>query len=102
MTFAAAILIVAVYANSLHNDFHFDDSHVIVNNVYIRSLRNVPRFFTDAHTFSALPQHSTYRPLVTLSFAIDYALGHGLDSRMFHVTQIAGVRRWRRQMERRL
>jgi protein O-mannosyl-transferase len=89
LAFIAAFLIVAAYANSLHNDFHFDDGHVIVNNVYIHSLRNIPLFFTDAHTFSSLPQNSTYRPLVTLSFAVDYAAGHGLDPVAFHVTQIA-------------
>ncbi len=86
---AAAILILAAYANSLHNEFHFDDSHVIVNNAYIRSLGNIPLFFTDAHTFSSLPQNSTYRPLVSLSYAIDYATGRGLDPLAFHVTQIA-------------
>jgi tetratricopeptide (TPR) repeat protein len=86
---AAAILIVTAYANSLHNDFHFDDRHVIVDNAYIRSLRNLPLFFTDAHTFSSLPQNSTYRPLVTLSYAIDYAAGQRLDPVPFHVTQIA-------------
>jgi hypothetical protein len=53
--------------------------------------RNVPRFFTDAHTFSSLPQNATYRPLVTLSLAIDYARGHGLDPLAFHTTQIALV-----------
>lgn len=89
LSFVAAVLIVIAYANSLHNDFHFDDSHVIVNNVYIRSLRNTSLFFTDSHTFSSLPQNATYRPLVTLSFAIDYAAGRGLSPRAFHITQIA-------------
>src|SRR5205807_2760359 len=78
----------AAYANSLHNSFHFDDSHVIENNLYLRSLSYVPRYFTDAHTFSSLPQNATYRPLVTLSLALDYARGGGLDPRAFHVTQI--------------
>ena len=86
---AAIVLIVAAYANSLHNSFHFDDAHVIENNLYLRSLDNVPRYFTDAHTFSALPQNATYRPLVTLSLALDYARTHSLDPRPFHVTQIA-------------
>jgi len=86
---AAVVLIAAAYANSLHNSFHFDDSHVIETNVYIRSLANVPRFFTDAHTFSSLPQNATYRPLVTLSLALDYAAGGGLDPRAFHLTQLA-------------
>ena len=84
---AAAALVVAAYANSFRNSFHFDDAHVIETNVYIRSLHNVPLFFTDAHTFSSLPQNSTYRPLVTLSLALDYARG-GLDPAPYHVTQI--------------
>ncbi len=89
LTLVSALLIVFAYANSLKNEFHFDDSHVIVNNMFIRSLENAPRFFTDAHTFSSLPQNATYRPLVTLSYAIDYAAGRGLDPTAFHVTQIA-------------
>jgi len=85
---AAIALIAAAYANSLDNSFHFDDAHVITTNVYLRSLHNIPLFFKDAHTFSSLPQNSTYRPLVTLSLALDYAMGHGLAPRMFHITQI--------------
>lgn len=84
----AAALVVGAYANSLDNAFHFDDSHVVVSNIYIRSLANVPRFFTDANTFSSLPQNATYRPLVTLSLALDYALGKGLAPRVFHRTQL--------------
>jgi tetratricopeptide (TPR) repeat protein len=85
---AAVALFLAAYANSLHNSFHFDDSHVIENNLYLRSLSYLPRYFTDAHTFSSLPQNATYRPLVTLSLALDYARGGGLDPHAFHVTQI--------------
>src|SRR5258707_13348881 len=83
----AAVLFFA-YANSLHNAFSWDDQHVIVNNVYIRTLSNVPRFYRDAYTFSSIPKHATWRPLVTLTYAIDYRLGHGLDPLQFHVTQI--------------
>jgi Flp pilus assembly protein TadD len=85
---AAIALVLAAYAGSLDNSFHFDDSHVIENNLYIRGLEHVPRYFTDAHTFSSLPQNATYRPLVTLSLALDYARG-ALDPRPYHVTQIA-------------
>jgi Flp pilus assembly protein TadD len=85
---AAIALVFAAYAGSLDNSFHFDDSHVIENNLYIRSLDHVPQYFTDAHTFSSLPQNATYRPLVTLSLALDYARG-GLRPRPYHVTQIA-------------
>jgi tetratricopeptide (TPR) repeat protein len=86
---AAIILVAAAYANSLDNSFHFDDSHVIETNLFLRSLGNVPRFFTDPNTFSSLPQNATYRPLVTLSLALDHAWGGGLAPRAFHLTQLA-------------
>ena len=81
-------LLVAAYSNVFSNAFHFDDSHVVVDNIYIRSLANAGRFFTDVRTTSALPQNQAYRPLVTLSLAVDYALGRGLSPRAFHVDQL--------------
>ncbi len=85
--FGAIVLAVcAVYSNSFHNSFHFDDSHTIVENPYIRSLRNIPRFFTDATTFSVLPSNRTYRPIVSASLALDYALGRGYNPFWFHLS----------------
>jgi tetratricopeptide (TPR) repeat protein len=81
-------LLVAAYANSFGNAFHFDDRHVVVDNLYIRNLANAGRFFTDVRTTSALPQNQTYRPFVTLSLAVDYFLGHGLSTRAFHLDQL--------------
>ena len=80
-------MLFAAYSNHFDKAFHFDDSHVIVDNLYIRSLSQIPRFFTDAMTFSSLPLNATYRPLLTTSFAIDYWLAGGLDPWQFHVTQ---------------
>ena len=85
---ACVLLVVGAYWNSLDNAFHFDDSHVIVNNLYIRSLGNLPRFFTDATTFSSIRSHASYRPLLSATLAVDYAAG-GLDPRPYHRTQIA-------------
>ncbi|MEO8075669.1 MAG: hypothetical protein ABI818_05020, partial [Acidobacteriota bacterium] len=68
---------------------HFDDAHVVENNLYIRSLSSIPRFFTDATTFSSLPPHASYRPVVSTTLAIDYAIAGGLNPRQFHRTQIA-------------
>ena len=65
-------LTLAAHANFFGNAFHFDDSHVLEQNLYIRSLTNLPRFFVDARTFSSLPTNSTYRPLVSMSLALDY------------------------------
>lgn len=85
---AAAVLLAVglVYANHFHNSFHFDDSHTVVDNPSIRSLHNLPRFFTDATTFSVLPANRTYRPFVSASLAIDYALGHGYIPLWFHIS----------------
>ena len=84
-TLAVIALVGLTYANSFHNSFHFDDSHTIVDNPYIRSLRNIPRFFSDATTFSVLPANRTYRPVVSTSLAVDYALGRGLNPVFFHI-----------------
>jgi len=79
--------VLAAYSNHFDNGFHFDDSHVIVDNLSIRGLHDVPGFFTDPQTFTSLPQNAVYRPLLTLSYAIDYHLGGGLEPRQFHLTQ---------------
>jgi len=73
------------YSNSFRNGFHFDDFHTVVDNPAVRSLANVPRFFTDATSFSVLPANRTYRPLVSTSLALDYAVAHGYVPLWFHV-----------------
>jgi protein O-mannosyl-transferase len=83
---AALVVIVLAYANHFANGFHFDDFHSVVDNVYIRELGNIPRFFTDATTFSSLPQNQAYRPLLLTSFALDYRLGGGLAPFQFQLT----------------
>jgi tetratricopeptide (TPR) repeat protein len=79
----AAVATAAVYSNHFRSSFHFDDAHAVEQNLFIRDLRNIPRFFTDARTFSALPSNQSYRPVVTTSLAVDYAIG-GLDPVAFH------------------
>jgi hypothetical protein len=83
---AALLVCVASYANHFDNAFHFDDSHAIVNNAFIRSPRNIPLYFSNAATFSSLPSNQSYRPLVTTTLAIDYWIGGGLNPFAFHVT----------------
>jgi tetratricopeptide (TPR) repeat protein len=80
------LTVVAVYSNHFNNDFHFDDSHTIVNNVYIRDIGNIPLFFKDATTFSSLPQNQSYRPVVDATLALDYRLGRGLKPFYFHLS----------------
>ena len=83
------VAILAAYANHFHNGFHIDDGHTIVNNASIRELRNIPLFFRDATTFSALPSNQSYRPLVSTLLAIDYRLAHGLQPFWFHLSIFA-------------
>tara|TARA_Y100001933_G_scaffold62068_1_gene62201 strand:+ start:2179 stop:4692 length:2514 start_codon:yes stop_codon:yes gene_type:complete len=75
----AGALIVLVgllaYGNVPGNAFHYDDSHSILENPHIRSLENIPFFFSDPETFSGLSDVRMYRPLLILSFALNYALG---------------------------
>ena len=79
----AAVLLV--YSGHLHNGFHFDDYHTVVHNPYIRDIRNIPKFFTDARTFSIDPVNRSYRPVVSATLALDYWFGHGLDPFYFHI-----------------
>ncbi len=80
------LALLATYWNHFHNAFHFDDFHAITENPAIRSLANVPRFFLDARTFSVLPSHYSYRPLISASLALDYRLGNGLVPLWFHIS----------------
>ncbi|HYR84307.1 MAG TPA: tetratricopeptide repeat protein [Terriglobia bacterium] len=84
-----AVLLAAIslsYSNHFQNSFHFDDSHTVQDNPYIRSMRNLPLIFADAGTFSVLPANRGYRPIVTSSLAIDYWLGSGLNPVYFHAS----------------
>lgn len=75
-----------IYSNHFYNAFHFDDSHTIENNIYIRDIKNIPLFFKDGTTFSSLPSNQSYRPVVSASLAIDYKLGNGYDLFYFHLS----------------
>src|SRR6266571_9159981 len=86
---ALVFTLIAAYANHFQNSFHFDDAHTIVTNASIRELGNIPLFFRDATTFSALPSNQSYRPLVSTLLAIDYRLAHGLQPFWFHVSIFA-------------
>ncbi len=74
------------YSNHFNNSFHFDDSHAVESNVYIRDIKNIPLFFKDGTTFSSLPANQSYRPVVTTSLAIDYWLGKGYNFYYFHLS----------------
>jgi tetratricopeptide (TPR) repeat protein len=80
------LAVTATYSNHFHNGFHFDDYHSIVENAYIRNIKNIPLFFKEGSTSSILPQNQAYRPVAETSLAIDYKLGNGYNLFYFHLS----------------
>jgi tetratricopeptide (TPR) repeat protein len=78
--------LIAAYSNHFNNDFHFDDSHTIVSNPFIRNIHNIPKMFYSPEMFSSLPTHWGLRPLVTISLTIDYWLGGNLKPFYFQLS----------------
>jgi len=76
-----------LYANSLGNSFHYDDTHSLVDNPSVRTLGNVARFFVDPGTFSAMPDARMYRPLVLVTYAVNHALG-GYEPFGYHLFNV--------------
>src|SRR5579885_1045823 len=80
------LVLLAAYANHFQNSFHFDDTHTVVENRFVRELRNIPGFFSDATRFSINPSAQVYRPIVSASLAVDYWLGKGYKPLFFHLS----------------
>ena len=85
---ALLVTVCLVYLNFFGNGFHFDDFHTVTDNPAVRSLDNLPRIFTDTTAFSVLPANQTYRPVVTASLALDYAMGRGYNLFWFHLSTL--------------
>ena len=88
---AVAVIVItgtAVFANSLPNAFHFDDSHSVVENPWIRSFRHLPRWFSDVSTFTVLRENQNYRPVLLVTYALNYAVG-GLRPAAFRWLNLA-------------
>jgi protein O-mannosyl-transferase len=74
--FAVVLIVLAlvVYGRSVDYPFHYDDLHSIVENPHIRSLENIPAFFYRPDFFSADARGAMYRPLLLVSYSLNYAL----------------------------
>jgi tetratricopeptide (TPR) repeat protein len=71
------VVVVAVlpYLQTLTHGFVFDDVTEVVRNVHIRSPENLGTIFTSTAWAGAGTDNYLYRPLTTLSFAVNHALG---------------------------
>lgn len=80
-----AVFSILIYANTLQNGFLYDDAYTVVNNRFIKSLNNLPKLLTK--DYFILSSETTYRPMVTLTYFIDYVV-YGLRPWGFHLTNI--------------
>ena len=79
--------VVVVYVNSMGNTFHFDDFHSITENPYIRDSGNIAAYFSDPGMFSGDVGVRMYRPLLLVTFALNYYVG-GYEVFGYHLVNI--------------
>lgn len=91
------VAVFGVYWSSLDNYFVWDDwDHLceldpwgnLRPNSYIRSVRAALRSVTSLAGDSDTPSRQVFRPLRTVSFALDYIMRAGLDARRMHLTNL--------------
>ncbi|MCH7590303.1 tetratricopeptide repeat protein [PVC group bacterium] len=87
LTAAILIVICAIlaYLPSLHNQFAFDDISTVLENEFIRDLKNIPHLLSPKY-FEGSGELS-YRPVVTLTYFFDYAF-YDLNPLGYHIVNI--------------
>jgi tetratricopeptide (TPR) repeat protein len=94
-----AATLVAFVPGLVSDTFVFDDIRFIPHNRAIRDLGNTPRFFTDPSTMTQVNPgtagaYDIYRPMRTLSFAVDWALfgehavWYRIESLLWHLAAV--------------
>ncbi|MBI3267555.1 MAG: tetratricopeptide repeat protein [Planctomycetes bacterium] len=85
-----ALAVLAAYASALPADFVYDDVAVVKENASLRSLSEIPGFFTQSYwraTGARNVPNDLYRPLVLASYAVDYRLWGDRPSG-YHLTNV--------------
>jgi len=86
------VLPILIYLNSLGNTFVYDDYLTITNNYFIREWRYLSAFFNQK--YFVISNELTYRPVVTLSYFVDYAIwqlrpwGYHLTNLIIHTLNV--------------
>ena len=84
MIFMVAFL---VYANTLRNDFIWDDEYLILNNSQIKSFKHLPNVFKTYVGYGSENINNFYRPIQEISNMVDYSLW-GMKPFGFHLTNV--------------
>ena len=79
------VISIAIYSNTFKNGFVYDDHFTIVDNIFIKDWKNLSDLLSKDY-FSRSGE-ATYRPVVTLSYFIDYYLW-GLKPFGYHLTNL--------------
>ncbi|MBM4182784.1 MAG: hypothetical protein FJ207_01010 [Gemmatimonadetes bacterium] len=84
------VVAALVYANSLWNQFAYDDVHIIVQNPRIQTLSTLPGALTVPYWPDAYGQElGLWRPATTASLGVLYAIGGGSPV-VFHAANVLG------------
>src|SRR5690606_732443 len=83
----ACAIAFAAYAQSLANDFAYDDVPAILLDTRVHSLGNLPAILARPYWAAAGAELAIWRPLTTLSFAVDWSLSGGAPA-WFHLANV--------------
>lgn len=76
-----------LYANTFFNQLFWDDFDSIVNNQYVKSWKYLPKYFSENLTAGAGIKDNYWRPLLLISFSLDYKLG-GVSPFFYHLQNL--------------
>lgn len=82
-----ALVVSAVFVNTLPNDFHLDDHYLVKDNPGVQGIHPVWRHFLDPRTISTLDRITQYRPMLPLTMSFSHALG-GFEPPWYHALSI--------------
>ena len=86
--FVAALVAALLYLPTLGNAFVFDDRGVLLQNPLLLDLREAPRILSAPYWNAPGQTGGLYRPVTTLSFALDRALASGFRPAWFHAVNV--------------
>ncbi len=88
-----AVVSFVTYSNTLTGEFIWDDRELILDNYYVKNWENLPTIFSSDFFFTSSKEGKIgyYRPLITLTYMINYSLfkinplGYHLTNIIFHL-----------------
>lgn len=82
-----ACLLFLIYQQNLNHEFLYDSYSLIESNMSLRNLFPLSKYFLDPDSYSTAAELQHYRPLVSLSYAINYQIS-GLEMYSWHLLQL--------------